>query len=142
MPKRLNNQHTAKKRREEKRKLLKRRGISHKRVRKSQVSTQPASVAATATMKPQSVTKPPIQVQKTYELILIKGPEYEDQRPVWIESIKEVFNKTEAEARGIIFCAKYEEKKPTLFSSTNAGEIVDVRNCLAWSLMNATKIKE
>ncbi len=93
-------------------------------------------------MKPQSVTKPPIQVQKTYELILKKGPEYEDQRPVWIESIKEVFNKTEDEARGIIFYAEYEEKKPMLFSSTSVGEILDVRNCLAQSLMNATEIKD
>lgn len=135
MPKRLNNQHTAKKRRKEKRKLLKRRGISRRRVKKSQVSTQPVSAIATA------ATKPPSQVQKIYKLLLTKGPENENERSSWIRSIVDVFGKTEAEARDIIFHAEYYNEKPTLFSG-DIEKIAGLRRGLAWSLRDATKIKE
>ena len=105
MPKRLKNQHTAKKRREEKRELLKRPGISRGRAGNGQVLTQPVSATATAATKPQTITTP--TQTKTYEFVLMKGPDNEYQQDLWIESIRKVFDKTEEEARSLVYYADW-----------------------------------
>ncbi len=135
MPKRLRNQHIAKRRKKQRRELLSRPGIRRGRIRKNQVSMQ--SVSSTTAIK-----EPSNQVQqKTYKLVLAKGPENESERASWIASIVKVFGKTEAVARNIIFHAEYYDEKPIL-SSGNMDEIAGLRNRLLWSLRDATKIKE
>ncbi len=152
MPQRNRNQWRARHRRKQRLERLLKLKVSlqraransgtSRRVKKIQIPKPvPApAVVVTATAKPQSVTTTQVQ-QKTYKIVLTKGPEDED-RDLWIECLKEVFGKTEKEAKDIIDYVEWTTGGAAVFSSTSIREVLDLRNELRGSLKEAINVKE